>query len=95
MVFQAFQGQMACRECRAFLGRKELGEEKVPKGEIGDKGLEGMPGPRGNRGREGPPRKSGPPGNMGIIFVLFSIFKVSIISFNRLLLLLFFSGLCF
>ena len=34
MVFQAFQGQMACRECRARLGRRDPREEKVPKDKL-------------------------------------------------------------
>ena len=31
MVFQAFQGQMACLECRASQGRKDPREGKVQK----------------------------------------------------------------
>ena len=34
MVFQAFQGQMACRECRACLGRRDPREEKVQKDKL-------------------------------------------------------------
>ena len=34
MVFQAFQGQMACRECQACLGRRDHREEKVQKDKL-------------------------------------------------------------
>ena len=34
MVFQAFQGRMACRECQACLGRRDPREEKVQKDKL-------------------------------------------------------------
>ena len=34
MVFQALQGQMACRECQACLGRRGPREEKVQKDKL-------------------------------------------------------------
>ena len=34
MVFQAFQGQMVCRECRACLGCRGPREEKVQKDKL-------------------------------------------------------------
>ena len=65
-VFQAFRGQMACRECPAFQGLKDHREGKELKAKIGDKGAQEMMGPKGERGLEGLRGKSGPPGMMGM-----------------------------
>jgi len=57
MVFQAYQGQMACRECQAFRGRKVLRKEKEPKDRLVTRAHkecgaeEGTEGPKGRGGR--------------------------------------------
>ena len=59
MVFQAFQGQTACRECPACLGRRDPREEKVQKEKLVIRDRKECRVQEETEGAKGPPGRAG------------------------------------